>query len=213
MAPVVCLITDRRRWGTDWENALVTQIGSAAAAGAHLIQVREPDLDGAVLHRLVVRCVAAVASTPARIIVNDRADVARAAGAHGVHLKADSMPAARLREWCPRPFLIGQSIHAVADLPATTGTALDYLLFGTVFATASKPGRAPAGTQALAALVQETALPVLAVGGVTGDNLGEVAATGAAGVATIGFLATHTAARVRQLADLSQWIDTGVGHP
>lgn len=187
MTPVVCLITDRSRGG---EDATVERVRWAAGAGVHLVQVREPDLDGGPLTALVRRCVDAVRGSRARVLVNDRVDVALAAGAHGVHLRADSMPAARVRAICPQGFLVGRSVHARDEaIAAAAAGGLDYLLFGTVFATTSKPGRAPAGLDALAEVASAVTIPVLAVGGVTPDTVNEVVLAGAAGFAAIGMFA------------------------
>ena len=192
MTPVVCLITDRTRGGGG-ADALVERVAWAARSGVHLIQVRERDLDGGPLTQLVRRCVEAVRGTRTRVLVNDRVDVALAAGAHGVHLRADSMPAPRVRALCPPGFVVGQSVHTrVEAVAAAEGGGLDYLLFGTVFATASKPGRAPAGLSALADVASAMPLPVLAVGGVTPDKVGEVVGAGAVGFAAIGMFAAGT---------------------
>ena len=180
------MITDRRRYGPAWEDLLVTRIAAAARAGVHLLQVRERDLDAADLLRLVRRCLDAVRRTRARVLVNDRLDVALAAGAHGVHLRGDSMPAPRVRAITGAGFLIGRSIHSTADATAAAAAGgLDYLLFGTVFATASKPGRPAAGLDALREAAQATRLPVLAVGGMSRERWPEARAAGAAGFAAI----------------------------
>jgi thiamine-phosphate pyrophosphorylase len=180
------MITDRRRLGPDGDNLLAGRVGAAARAGVHLVQIRERDLEGGPFLRLVARCVDAVRGTRARILVNDRVDVALAAGAHGVHLRADSAAASRVRRVVPSGFLIGRSVHSMAEaLGATADGGADYLMFGTVFPTASKPGQAAAGTTALAEVVVATPLPVLAVGGVTIATAPDVARTGAAGLAAI----------------------------
>lgn len=188
MTPVISLITDR---GRDAHGAdLVERVRWAARAGVHLVQVRERDLDGGPLTDVVRRCVEAVRGSRTRVLVNDRVDVALAAGAHGVHLRADSMLAPRVRRICPPAFLIGRSVHARDEaVAATEAGGLDYLLFGTVFATSSKAGRTPAGPEALAGVVAAATIPVLAVGGVSPDNLRKVAAAGAAGFAAIGLFA------------------------
>ncbi len=184
------MISDRRRLGGDAEAALVAQVAAAAFAGVHLIQIRERDLDGRALARIVARAVDAVRGTRARILVNDRVDVAIAAGAHGVHLRGDSMPAARVRALLPARSLIGRSVHSRAEaIEAAAGGSLDYLLFGHVFETGSKPGLQPAGLAALAEVVAATPLPVLAVGGITTARMTEVARVGASGVAAIGLFA------------------------
>jgi thiamine-phosphate diphosphorylase len=157
----------------------------------HLVQIRERDLDAGPLMRVVGSCVAAVRGTRTRILVNDRLDVALAAGAHGVHLRADSFGALRVRASAPGPFLIGRSVHSVEDaVAAAREGGLDYLIFGTVFETASKPGRPPAGLAGLAAVAQCTPLPVLAVGGITRERIDDVMAAGASGVAAISMFDT-----------------------
>ena len=157
-----------------------------AAEGVHLVQVRERDLDGGPLTRLVTACVDAVRGTRARVVVNDRFDVALAAGAHGVHLRGDSFPASRIRAYAPRGFLIGRSVHSVSDaVLAAKGDAVDYLIYGTVFASGSKPNRPAAGLRELSAVASATRLPVLAIGGMTMGRIADVMRAGAAGVAGI----------------------------
>jgi thiamine-phosphate diphosphorylase len=187
---VVCMVTDRQRIQGGSAEALVRHVGAAARAGVHLVQVRERDLEARALTDLVARCVDAVAPTRTRILVNDRLDVALAAGAHGVHLRGDSVAAARVRALAPRSFLIGRSVHAVAEaVRASEGGGLDYLLFGTVFETGSKPGLTAVGPAALAHVAAATRLPVLAIGGLTIETLPGIGETGAAGFAAIGLFA------------------------
>jgi thiamine-phosphate diphosphorylase len=189
--PVLCLVTDRRRHGASWQRALVERVAAAAREGVHLVQIRERDLEGGPLTRLVSACVAAVRGTRTRILVNDRLDVALAACAHGVHLRADSFNAVRARASAPPPFLVGRSVHSVADaVAATRDGGLDYLIFGTVFDTASKPGHRPAGLAGLAAVARATPLPVLAIGGITRGRIDDVMAAGASGAAAIGMFDT-----------------------
>jgi len=208
------MITDRRRFaGAEphsraalqrHDDALVRAVGEAAAAGVHLVQIRERDLEARDLCRLVARCVAAVAGTRTRILVNDRLDVALAAGAHGVHLRGDSVPASRARPLAPIGFLIGRSVHSRAEaVAATAGGSVDYLLFGTVFTTPSKPGQTPAGVSALAEVVRATPLPVLAVGGVSPETAAQLPATGCAGFAAIGWFAEGGA------RTLAAWLEGG----
>jgi thiamine-phosphate pyrophosphorylase len=169
-----------------WEDALVRRVRAAAVEGVHLVQVRERDLDGGPLTRLVRACVDAVRGSRARVIVNDRFDVAVAAGAHGVHLRGDSFPASRIRACAPQGFLIGRSVHSVSDaVAAAEGAAIDYLIFGTVFVSGSKPERPAAGLRELSAVASATRVPVLAIGGMTSDRIADVMRAGAAGVAGI----------------------------
>ncbi|MEQ1573269.1 MAG: thiamine phosphate synthase [Vicinamibacterales bacterium] len=188
------MITDRQRHGTGWESTLVNRVRAAALAGVHLVQVRERDLDAASLTRLVTACVESVRGTETRIVVNDRLDVALAAGAHGVHLRGDSMPAERVRRVAGRPFLIGRSVHDRDEaIRVTEGSELDYLVFGTVFDSRSKSGSAPAGLDRLSAVTAATRVPVLAVGGMTVERFASVVEAGAAGGAAIGLFADASA--------------------
>jgi thiamine-phosphate diphosphorylase len=208
------MVTARRRVGAGDTDALVRQVGAAARAGVDLVQIRERDLDARPLTHLVEACVDAVRRTRTRILVNDRLDVARAAGAHGVHLRGDSVSAARVRAVVPRGFLIGRSIHSPQEAAdASTEAAVDFLLFGTIFPTASKPGGTAAGPDALRDIVQSTTIPVLAIGGVTAETAAAVARTGAAGVAAIG-LFTHAVDEEslhRAVAAVHEAFDTSPG--
>jgi len=190
MRPVICMITDGRLAAGCPPAELVAAVHAAAVAGVHLIQIREHGLDDRDLLAVTRQCIDAIRDSRARILVNDRLDVALAAGAHGVHLRNDSFPATRARAVAAPGFLIGRSVHNVEDAKrASAGDAVDYLVFGTVFATTSKPGRHPAGVAMLADVVRATTVPVLAVGGVTGKNASQVAQTGAAGIAAISLFA------------------------
>jgi thiamine-phosphate pyrophosphorylase len=196
---MICLVTDRRRLAADAAPAamracLLAQARIAAHAGVDLIQVREPDLDAGALAALVADLLAATTGTSTRVVVNDRLDVALACGAAGVHLRGDSIPVDAARRLAPHGFLVGRSVHAVAE--ATAASAADYLIAGTVFATASKRAGAPLlGVDGLRAVVEAVSIPVLAIGGVAAERIGEVAAAGAAGFAAIGlFMASHRGA-------------------
>jgi len=188
VGPVLCMISrgDAHLPGSGRD--LVTRTAAAARTGVHLIQIREPHLEAGSLASLVRLCLRAVAGTRARVIVNDRLDVALVTGAHGVHLRASSPPARLVRSATPQGFLVGRSIHSAADAVRVSGEGgLDYLLFGTVFPTPSKPGTAGAGVAGLRAAVLATSLPVLAIGGVDGGRVADVARAGAAGFAAIRF--------------------------
>lgn len=185
MRPIACLITDRRRLADASGDALVSNVRAAAAAGVQLIQLRERDLDGRALFDLAERVVGAVRGTSARVLINDRLDVALAARAHGVHLRASSFLPSRVRAITPAGFLVGRSVHSADEATAMAGEGADYLVFGNVFATASKPGKPGVGLAALQELVRATPLPVLALGGVTRERVPELLAAGAAGYAAI----------------------------
>jgi len=108
-----------------------------------------------------------------------------------MHLRADSFSARRVRASAPSPFLIGRSVHSLAEAVAAADEgAADYLIFGTVYETSSKPGRPVAGVAELASVAAATPLPVLAIGGITPARIEEVMAAGASGVAGISMFDT-----------------------
>ena len=180
---MLCLVTDRRR------RPPVEQAAEAAAAGVDLIQVRERDLEAGELSALVEGIVRVTRGSGTRVVVNDRLDVAMACGADGVHLRGDSIPAARARDIAPAGFLVGCSVRGPDEARAAAAHA-DYLVAGTVFPTTSKPGlREFLGLEGLAAIARAVTVPVLAIGGVTNVHAGEIAATGAAGLAAISLFA------------------------
>jgi thiamine-phosphate pyrophosphorylase len=198
------LVTDRRRGRRDGSEALdwlVDLSATAAEAGVSIIQVRERGLDDRTLLRLVERIVRAVEGSAARVVVNERVDVAMVSGAHGVHLPADGVPAPDARLLLDETALVGRSIHGAAEAAdVSRAGSCDYLVFGTVFESAGKPaGHRVAGLEGLSAVCSATRLPVLGVGGVTPERFPAMAASGAAGFAAIGLFADATS-----IADLSR---------
>jgi thiamine-phosphate pyrophosphorylase len=165
--------------------ALEAFLDDALEAGVDVIQVRERDLAAGPLFELVSRVRARAASTSTLVLVNERADVAKAAGAAGVHLPSSGFAADRLRGVMSPSWVIGRSVHP-GDAPADTD-ACDYLLFGTVFPSESKGEGSPvAGLDALRTAARDTRRPVVAIGGITPDRARACLDAGAAGVAAIG---------------------------
>ena len=180
------LVTDRRRFHLSCDD-LIARAVRAANAGAACVQIRERDLTDAALARLVSDMTRALGGTNARVLVNDRADVAIAAGAAGIHLPGDSVPASRIRRIVPSSFLIGRSVHTLEEVDrAVADGGCDYLMFGTVFASSGKPDGHPlAGLEGLRAACERSTLPVIAIGGMTDARAADVASAGAAGLAGI----------------------------
>ena len=177
-------ITDRRAAGG--EAPLLAHVERAARQGVDWIQVREKDLPARELGDLVRRIVGLTAPWGTRVLVNSRADVALAAGAHGVHLSGDSVAATALRAIAPEGFLIGVSAHSVEDLRRAELEGADFALFSPIFPVVSKAGYGPAlGIEGLREAVRQVSIPVLALGGVTLENAEACVAAGAAGVAGI----------------------------
>ena len=197
---MLCLVTDRRRLlpgAASLESArrcVLEQAQYAVDARIDLIHLRERDLSSADLAALAADLLRLTRSTATRVVINDRLDVALACGADGVHLRADSFTVTAARRLVPSSFLVGRSVHSVSEAPAADGA--DYIVAGTVFPTASKGGAgACIGVEGLRAIVRAVAAPVLAIGGISIERAGEVAAAGAAGIAGIGlFMAPETVA-------------------
>lgn len=203
--PIVCVVTS----GQGDVLRTVDAISAAARAGATLIHIREPRLDDRHLLDFVRRSIEATVDTTARVVVNDRADVALAAAAAGVHLRDGSIAAARVRAIVTEGFVIGRSVHSVAAArEAEADGGCDYLVFGTVFPSASKPaGHEAAGIEQLQRVCAAVQLPVLAIGGITETRAADVARAGAAGVAAISLFA-NAASAARAVAGVRQAFDT-----
>jgi thiamine-phosphate pyrophosphorylase len=191
--PILCYVTDRRALGAANDEAacaaLLEKIRDALDAGVDWVQIREKDLEGRALANLVRAAVESARGR--RIIVNDRLDVAIAAGAAGVHLGGESLPVAAVMKWLrqghvPADFLVGRSCHSADEAVAAEGDGADYVFFGPVFATPSKAKYgAPQGIAKLQEVCRRVRIPVLAIGGVTPENAEECVQAAAAGIAAI----------------------------
>lgn len=180
-----------------------------AAAGVEALQVREKTLADLALFELTRRLVG-LAAGRLRILVNARADLALAAGASGVHLPADALPATPLRQILPPDFLIGRSTHSPAEVAAARADGCDYALFGPVRPTPSKEGRG--GLPGFEGLATAAAfgLPVFALGGIeTTDDVARSAMAGAAGIAGIRIFATAAGAAAAAAAARRAWPRAG----
>lgn len=187
-------ITDNIR---DGREGLIARAAAAAHGGATCIQLRLKDVSGRDLVGVAKELVRAV-GVP--VLVNDRADVAIAAGAAGVHLGVDDVPAAAIRRIAPDGFIIGVSVGNDAEVENSAGA--DYAGVGPFFATASKGDAGkPLGPEEFARLAAAVGLPSVAVGGVTAENASIPVAAGAAGIALIAgvFGSSDPAAAARRL--------------
>jgi thiamine-phosphate pyrophosphorylase len=195
----ICLVTDRRRLAggapsvESARRCLLEQVRHAVAARIDLIQLRERDLSAADLASLANDLLPITRGTPTRLVINDRLDVALACGADGVHLRADSVPVSEARGLAPPGFLVGRSVHSVAE--AVAAGEADYLIAGTIFPTVSKQADAPPiGVEGLKIIAAAVSIPVLAIGGITVGSVRELARAGASGIAAIGlFLGVRAA--------------------
>lgn len=162
-------------------------IRRAAEAGITIVQLREKNLSGRFLYELACEASAATRGTATRLLISDRADIAVASRADGVHLTSQSIPVRAVRRVVPNDFLIGVSTHSETEIDASRDGGADFAVYGPVFAT---PGKAkPEGLHRLAHMCHRFAgFPILALGGVSEENFESVILAGAAGAAAIRWL-------------------------
>lgn len=166
---------------------ILEQVSAAVAAGIELIQLREKRLRARVLFELTEQSAAMTRGSATRLLVNDRADIAAAGGADGVHLATQSVDAETARRTFGDNFLIGVSTHSLFEAEVAQRGGADFVVFGPVFATQSKEKYGPpTGLAMLEDLATELApFPVLALGGVDVTNARDCVRAGAGGIAGI----------------------------
>jgi thiamine-phosphate pyrophosphorylase len=170
-------ITDDLRDGID---GLGARAAAAVRGGATMIQLRLKDLDP----RDLLLAARALVSLPVPVIVNDRADVALAAGAAGAHIGVGDVPALALRRVMPPGFIIGASVGTDDEVAASAGA--DYVGIGPVFPTTTRTDVGVAlGLPEFTRLAQRTGLPAVAIGGINASNYRDALGAGACGVAVI----------------------------
>ena len=164
--------------------------GALLDGGAQILQLRMKQASASAMLAVVDELRPLCRRRGARLVVNDRLDVALAGGADGVHLGQEDLPLAAARQVAaagPPGFLIGVSTHDLAQVEAALAGGADYLGFGPVFPTGTKEHPDPVvGVAALAAVCRRAPVPVVAIGGLTLDRLDEIVAAGAAAAAVIG---------------------------
>ena len=165
-------------------------VRAAVDADVPLFQILEKSLHARVLYELVARAAEITRGSKTRLLVNDRSDIAWAAGADGVHLMTQSLPAEVVRNIFGAEFLIGVSTHLLDEARAARVGGADFVVFGPVFETESKRAYGePQGLDKLAEVARELGeFPVVAIGGITLDNVDECFQAGVRGIAAIGML-------------------------
>ena len=177
-------VTDRRQTAG---RPLYDVVHAALDGGVRAVQLREKDLEGGELYRLAGRLRDLTARYAARLLINDRLDVALAAGADGIHLGQTSLPVSTARQLLGPDKLIGVSTHSPDEITAAQGA--DFVVFGPVYFTPSKAGYGqPQGLARLRQAVRRSPAPVFAIGGIHADRIAAVRNAGAHGVALISAL-------------------------
>ncbi len=184
--PIVYPITS----GESTPDDILQLVRAAVDAEVPLFQIREKSVSGRMLFELVARAAELTRGSKTRLLVNDRSDIARAAGADGAHLTTHSLAVDVVRKIYGAEFLIGVSTHSLEEARAAAAVGADFVVFGPVFETESKRvyGK-PQGVEKLSEVTYELGeFPVVAIGGITLENAGECFDAGARGVAAIRLL-------------------------
>jgi thiamine-phosphate diphosphorylase len=187
--PGICFVSDRYATAG---RPLVEVVKAAIDGGTVVVQIREKDLAGGPLLRLAKEIVetARVGGGRCRVVVNDRLDVALAARAAGAHLPADGLQIEAARRHVSKRFLIGRSVHSLAEARQAEKAGADYLFFGPIFETPSKARFGPPqGTAALRRLVASVRIPVWAIGGINHATVADLRGIPIAGVAVVSAIA------------------------
>ena len=166
--------------------SLEEQAGLALEGGATALQLRHKEADSIDLYHEALALRKLCDEYGALFIVDDRLDIALAAGADGVHLGAKDLPVAAARSLAPEGFIIGATARTPKSAAAAEKAGADYLGVGAVFPTESKKDTRVIGLEGLRKVVCATSLPCVAIGGIRPDNVAEVLSAGVVGVAVIG---------------------------
>jgi len=186
---------------SDWNVSLVTQeslsagrstravVEAAIAGGVDVVQLREKDRSARERYHLGRKLRELTREAGVTFVVNDRADIAQAVEADGVHLGDDDLPVPAAREILDEDAVVGRSVSFVDDAVAAERAGADYLGVGAVYATGSKDDidddEHRIGPERVGDIAAAVDIPVVGIGGITADNAGPVAAAGADGVAVI----------------------------
>lgn len=182
MDPSLYVILDRSAArGRD----LVAILESAIAGGCRMVQLREKEWPSGRLLPLAERLRARCRDAGVTFVMNDRLDLGLALGADGVHLGQEDLPPRLARPLLRPGMLLGLSTHSVEQARAAQAAGADYVAVGAMFPTATKPDFELVGPDLVRKLRAEIRVPLIGIGGITHDNVGDVIRAGAAGVAVI----------------------------
>ncbi len=167
---------------------------SAVEGGVGIVQLREKDLPARELLSLA-RELRAATEGRARLIVNDRVDIALLSGADGVQLGENGLDVASARRLAGPDMLIGRSVHSVEGAMNAEADGADFLVLGTIFETASHPGGRTGGLMLVREVSARVSVPVIGIGGITASNVARLVAAGASGAAVITAISMASAPR------------------
>ncbi len=197
-------VTDRA-WAAE-TSALFRQIEAAVRGGAGIVQLREKNLDRAAFLEEAKRFTALCRRLGVVSIINDDAEIALEAGADGVHVGQSDLEAGRARALLGPDRLLGVSAHTAEEARRAQAAGADYLGAGAVFATGTKADAKPISRETVRAITEAVDIPVVAIGGVSRENLLELKGLGLKGVAVVSaiFAQRDPEAAARELLSLSK---------
>ncbi len=188
------LISDRHQTGG---RPLTDVVREALDGGIRAVQLREKDLSGSELYRLAAKLRRLTSDFDARLIINDRLDVALAAEADGVHIGVNSLPVSVVRRVLGPDKIIGYSAHGIDEALSAQADGADFVTFGPVYPTPSKAGYGePCGVKILADAAAALEIPVIGLGGISQKNILEVLSANIQGIAVISAILTAADPRV-----------------
>lgn len=179
-------VTDRA-WAAD-EDALLAQIEAAVDGGAAMVQLREKHLDGAAFLAEAERFVALCRRKGVISIINDNVEIAARTGADGVHVGQEDLEAGQVRRLLGPDRIIGVSAHTVEEALRAQAAGADYLGTGAAFVTGTKTDARPIPRETIRAITAAVDIPVVAIGGISRDNILELKGCGLDGVAVVSAL-------------------------
>jgi thiamine-phosphate pyrophosphorylase len=175
----LCFITGKETDTLSFEEMTLR----ALQAGVKWVQYRDKDRSRRAIYEESIRLTVIAKKFNASLLVNDHPDIALAADAAGVHLGQDDLPVKEARKIMGKSKIIGVSTHTVEQARDADRDGADYIGFGPVFHTTTKDAGSPKGIEMLREVKRQVRIPVVAIGGITAENIGPVLETGADAVA------------------------------
>lgn len=198
-------VTDRSRLG---EHTLAWAVEEALRGGVTLVQLREKNLpqEDFLAEALAAKDLCHRYGVP--LLINDNVDLALQCGADGVHVGAEDMPVAEIRRLAGPGFIIGATAKTIPQAQAAQADGADYIGVGAVFPSPTKPNAVGITREELAAICASVTIPAVAIGGITRENLPQLAGCGAVGAAVVSALfgAPDVRAAAEELSRLTQQI-------
>ena len=179
--PVLCFVANSAEVK---DGDVEAAVADAVAGGATMVMLREPGMAAGTLAQLATR-IKAITRGKALIVIHDRVDVAQAVEADGVQLAEDGLPTRAARGLMGKYTVLGRSADDHTTALQATAEGAEWVLAGPIYKSATQPNEKPTGSKLISDIVEDSSIPVIAIGGITVDNIPEVVKAGAAGIAVL----------------------------